>query len=186
MSGLASALVTMTPQEYFAFEETTPLKHEYLDGAIYAMVGATDRHNLIAGNIFVHLHAHRPRGCQVFSTAMKLRVKLAAGEFYYYPDLLVSCAETDRDRLFREEPVLIIEVASPSTLRIDRGEKLNNYRQIPALIEYAIVHQDQPLIEAYRRGNGWRREALKPGEDLILESVGMSLSQSQVYDEIRF
>ncbi len=186
MSGLASALVTMTPQEYFAFEETTPLKHEYLDGVIYAMVGATDRHNLIAGNIFAALRVRRPPGCQVFTMAMKLRVKSAAGEFYYYPDVLVSCSEVDRDRLFREQPVLLIEVASPSTLRIDRGEKLNNYRQVPSLVEYAIIHQDQPLIEAYRRRNDWSREVLKPDQDLVLESVGVTLSQAEVYDEISF
>ena len=186
MSGLAPAFEPMTSQEYLAFEEKTPLKHEYLDGVIYAMVGATDRHNMIAGNVFASLHSRRPPGCQVFISDMKLKLKSTAGEFYYYPDLLVSCSEADRDPLFREQPVLLIEVASPSTLRIDRGEKLNNYRQIPSLVEYAIVGQDQPLIEVYRRRNDWAREVLKPDEDLVLEGVGITLARSLVYDEISF
>jgi Uma2 family endonuclease len=143
MSSLARVSSPMTPEEYFAFEEKTPLKHEYLDGVVYAMVGATDRHNMIALNIAAFLHAARPTGCQ-------------------------------------------IEVASPSTERIDRGEKLNAYRQIPALSEYVIVAQDQPEIEVYRRRNGWVREVLKPGEALVLEGIGITLSPSQVYRDIEF
>jgi Uma2 family endonuclease len=176
----------MTPREYFAFEEKTPLKHEYLNGTIYAMVGATARHNLISLNLAVALRSKRPRGCQVFISDMKLRVKLLTGEFYYYPDVLVSCSAADRDPLFREEPVLLIEVASPSTLRIDRGEKLNAYRQISSLVEYVIVGQDQPSIEVYRRRNNWERETVKASEDLSLESVRGALSHAQVYDEITF
>ena len=176
----------MTPQDYFVFEETTPLKHEFLDGVIYAMVGATARHNTISLNLAVALRAKKPRGCEVFISDVKLKVKHAAGEFYYYPDLLVSCSQTDRDPLFREQPVLLIEVAPPSTVLIDRGEKLNAYRQIPSLIDYVIVGQDQPLIEIYRRRNNWTREVLKPDEDLALEGVTITLSQAQVYEEISF
>ena len=183
MSDRAAAMPPMTPQDYFAFEETTPLKHEYLDGAIYAMVGATTRHNVIAGNIFTVLRSRRPRGCEVFISDVKLKIRHAAGEFYYYPDLLVSYSQTDRDPLFREQPVLLVEVASPSTERIDRREKLTSYREISSLIEYVIVGQDHRLIEIYRRRNGWMREVLKPDEDLVLESVDVTLSQSQIYDE---
>ena len=163
MSDRAAAMPPMTPQDYFAFEETTPLKHEYLDGAIYAMVGATARHNIISLNLAVTLRAKRPRGCEVFISDMKLKMKHAAGEFYYYPDLLVSCSQTDRDPLFREQPVLLVEVASPSTERIDRREKLTSYREISTLIEYVIVGQDHRLIEIYRRRNGWAREVLEAG-----------------------
>ena len=187
MSSLARVSSTMTPQEYFAFEEKTPLKHEYLGGVVYAMVGATDRHNMIALNIAAFLHAARPTGCQVFVSDMKLKVKLMAAEtYYYYPDVLVSCAASDREPLFREQPILLVEVASPSTERIDRGEKLNAYRQIPALSEYVIVAQDQPEIEVYRRRNGWVREVLKPDEALVLEGIGTTLSPSQVYRDIDF
>jgi Uma2 family endonuclease len=176
----------MSPSEYFAFEESTPLKHEYVDGFVYAMAGATDRHNLIAQNLVIALRSLRPAGCQVFISDMKLKVRLMAAEIYYYPDVLVSCAATDRNPLFREQPVLLIEVASPSTERIDRGEKLNAYRQIPSLAEYVIIAQDQPQIEVYRRRTGWVREVLEPDQVLTLECVGLTLPTSEVYTDVGF
>src|SRR5215470_451794 len=112
MSNLAHVTPHMSPAEYFAFEANTPIKHEYVDGFVYAMVGATDRHNLIAQNLLIALRSVRPAGCQVFIFDMKLKVKLMAAEIYYYPDVLMSCSASDRDPLFREQPTLLIEVAS--------------------------------------------------------------------------
>jgi len=186
LARVAPSVSATTPEAYLAFEETTPLKHEYLDGVVYAMVGATDRHNIIALNVASALRANKPAGCQVFISDMKLRVKLLAGEYYYYPDVLMSCSASDRDPLFREQPVLLIEVASPSTERIDRGEKLNAYRQIDTLAEYVIVNQDRPEMEVFRRKNGWAREVLNADMALVLECVGVSLSGEQIYDEVTF
>ncbi len=186
MSNLAHATPHMSPAEYFAFEESAPLKHEYVDGVAYAMAGATDRHNLIAQNLVVALRSVRPAGCQVFISDMKLKVRLTAAEIYYYPDVLLSCAASDRNPLFREQPLLLIEVASPSTERIDRGEKLNAYRQVPSLAEYAIVAQDQPQIEVYRRRAGWVRELLEPDQALTLECIGLTLPISEVYSDVGF
>jgi Uma2 family endonuclease len=186
MSELAATFSPMTPQEYFSFEEKTPLKHEYLDGLIYAMVGASIRHNLIAVNLTTALRSKRPRGCDVFALDVKLRIRLAAGEFYYYPDVLVSCSQTDRHPLYREEPLLIAEVSSPSTVRIDRGEKLSRYREIPSLQEYVIVGQDEPAIEVYRRRTDWVRQMLRSVDDLTLESFGVTLARSEIYDGVDF
>jgi len=186
LARVAPPISPMTPQAYFAFEETTPLKHEYLDGVVYAMVGATDRHNIIALNLASALRANKPAGCQVFISDMKLKVKLTAAEYYYYPDILVSCSGSDREPLFREQPVLLVEVASPSTERIDRGEKLNAYRQIDSLSEYVIVSQDRAGIEVFRRRNGWFREILNADEALVLECLGLTLSGEQIYDEVTF
>jgi Uma2 family endonuclease len=186
MSELAATFAPITVQEYFALEEKTPLKHEYLDGLTYAMVGASIRHNLITVNLAVALRANRPRGCDVFVSDVKLRIRLAAAEFYYYPDVLVSCSATDRHPLYREEPALIVEVASPSTIRIDRGEKLNRYREIPSLQEYVIVGQDEPAVEVYRRRADWTRQMLAPTEGLTLESVGITLGRSEIYEGVEF
>jgi Uma2 family endonuclease len=82
--------------------------------------------------------------------------------------------------------VLLIEVASHSTERIDRGEKLNAYQQIPSLVEYVIVAQDRPEIEVFRRRGGWAREVLKPDDALILDSIGLTLQPSDVYRDIGF
>ena len=184
MSSLAHATPPMSPSEYLAFEETTPLKHEFLNGYVYARVGATDRHNLIAQNLLVALRSARPAGCQVFISDMKLKVRTLAGEFFYYPDVLMSCAAADRNPLFRERPVLLTEVASPSTERIERGEKLNNYSQIPSLIEYLIVEQNQRRVEVYRRRTGWEREVIEPDQPLVLECLGLTLSTSDIYSDI--
>jgi Uma2 family endonuclease len=174
----------MSPAEYLAFEETTPLKHEFLNGYVYAMVGATDRHNLIAQNLLVALRSARPTGCQVFISDMKLKVRTVAGEFFYYPDVLMSCAAADRNPLLREQPVLLIEVASPSTERIDRGEKLNNYRQIPSLVEYVIVEQNLRKVEVYRRRNSWECEVIDADQPLVLECLGLTLTVSEIYSGI--
>jgi Uma2 family endonuclease len=184
MSNLAYVTPRMSPSEYLAFEETTPLKHEFLNGYVYAMVGATDRQNLIAQNLLVALRSARPAGCQVFISDMKLKVRSLAGEFFYYPDVLMSCTAADRNPLLREQPVLLIEVASPSTERIDRGEKLNNYRQIPSLVEYVIVEQNLRKAEVYRRRNGWVCEVIEPDQPLVLECLGLTLSMSDIYSGI--
>jgi Uma2 family endonuclease len=80
--------------------------------------------------------------------------------------------------------VLLIEVASPSTERIDRGEKLNNYRQIPSLIEYVIVEQDRRQAQVYHRRNGWACEVTGPDQPLVLECLGLTLSMSDIYSDI--
>ena len=186
MSNLAYAPPRMSPAEYLVFEERSPVKHEYVDGYVYAMVGATDRHNLIAQNLLIALRSTRPTGCQVFISDMKLKVRLLADEYFYYPDVLMSCEATDRDPLFREQPVLLIEVASPSTARIDRGEKLNNYPQLPSLREYVIAEQDRRQVEIYRRRDGWVREVLDPAQPLVLECVGLTVSMSEICRDIDF
>jgi Uma2 family endonuclease len=175
---------SMTAEEYLALEDSSPLKHEFVDGVVYAMVGATDRHNLIAGNLFASLYGQVPKGCQVFIMAMKLRTVFNNAMHFYYPDVMVACSAADRAPLYREQPSLLIEVASPSTERIDRGEKLNAYRQISSLVEYAIVSQDVTEIEMFRRRSDWKREVLAPGEPLVLESVGLTIPFAQVYREV--
>ncbi|MFZ1104802.1 MAG: Uma2 family endonuclease [Hyphomicrobiaceae bacterium] len=187
MSNLAHATPRMSPSEYLAFEEDAPVKHEYLNGSVHAMAGASPRHNLIAQNLLIALRpTARSAGCQVFISDVKLKVRTLAGEFFYYPDVLMSCTAADRNPLLREQPVLLIEVASPSTERIDRGEKLNNYRQIPSLIEYVIVEQKRHEVEIYRRRNGWVCEVIEPDQPLALECVGLTLSMSDIYSDIDF
>ncbi|MGQ0672839.1 MAG: Uma2 family endonuclease [Hyphomicrobium sp.] len=103
----ANRTTYVTVADYLAAERLTPVKHEYVDGHIYAMGGASDRHNIISGNVFAAIHAHFRERCQVFMADMKLRLRLEAAESYYYPDILVSCAAADRDPYFREQPILL-------------------------------------------------------------------------------
>ena len=141
-------------------EETAAVRHEYVGGMIYAMVAATKRHNRIAGNIYAYLlAASRGGACRAYMETVKLRV---ADDVFYYPGVMVACAEDDP--LVEHSPCLIVEVASPSTQSIDRREKMLAYRKIPALQAYLIVAQDGRRVERH-----WRDES---GEWRQGEAVG--------------
>src|SRR3954470_10458882 len=125
----ASAHHTMTVEEYFHFEERSPVKHEYVAGEVYAMSGATARHNLIAGTIFgLLLGAEQSGPCRVFINDMRLE---AAGDKYYSPDVVVICTPIAELDVVTRDPCVVVEVTSPSTARIDHNEKLDAYRRIP-------------------------------------------------------
>lgn len=176
----------VTFDEYLAFEEASEARHELINGALFAMSGGTDRHNLITGNLFLRIAGPLLGKCQTFQGQMKLRVNHAAGGDGYYPDIMVSCAPTDRERLYRQEPVLLIEVLSPSTERADRGDKLVNYLQIPSLQEYVLVAQDVPQVELMRRRQAWNPEFLFMPDTLVLESVGLTVPVTSIYQTLTF
>jgi Uma2 family endonuclease len=176
----------MTFDEYLAFEDTATVRHELIDGMLFAMSGGTDAHELITGNLFANIRTPLLGKCQVFQAGMKLKVEHARESDGYYPDIIVSCDPADRDRMFRKAPLLLIEVLSPSTERLDRGEKKLNYLQIPSLQEYVLVAQDKPKVEIMRRRTSWTVEELYPGETLTLESVALSLPLADIYRTITF
>lgn len=165
----------MSLDEYLAFEEQSPVKHEYVAGEVYAMSGVTTRHNLITLNITRHLHnAARSHGCKVFATAVKLR---AAADRIYYPDVILACGKAADVELIVEEPSLVVEVTSPSTRGTDRREKLDSYRRIPSLRMYLIVEQRRRHVLAYRRepnGEWLREEFLGQGEIALGEAAGVA------------
>ena len=186
MSGALRKPGRVTFDEYLAFEDATETRHELINGVIFAMTGGTDRHNLICTNLTLVIAGPLKGKCQTFQGQMKLRVAHQTDSDGYYPDLMVSCSPTDREPLYRSEPVLLIEVLSPSTERVDRGEKLINYLNLPSLQEYVLVAQDVPQIEVMRRHAAWQPEFLFLADSLALESVGLRISVSEIYDTINF
>ena len=143
--------------EYLRGELESDIRHEYIAGETYAMVGASDRHGLIALNLATALRpAVRGTPCQVFMTDMKLRLVNGGEEVFYYPDLLVSCDPQDRATYYRTRPCLIVEVLSETTQRIDRREKWLAYTTLESLREYLILSQDRREADLYRREDGWR------------------------------
>ncbi|WP_414040084.1 Uma2 family endonuclease [Acidithiobacillus sp. M4-SHS-6] len=143
-------------QDYLDGEQTSDIKHEYLAGQVLAMAGASDRHGLIAMALGAALHPlARKRGCQLFMADMKVRVDDGDDTYFYYPDLLLSCDPEDRPSpYYRAHPCLIVEIASPSTARIDRREKRFAYRNIAGLREYLIIDQDVRRVDIYRYPEG--------------------------------
>lgn len=189
--GLPAQKTYMTVEEYLAFEEQSPIRHEYVDGAIYAMSGASKNHARIAGNIFSHLNALLyGKKCEPYIVDVKLK---ASSSRYYYPDVVVTCeaaAEDPEDEYLIIQPILIVEVLSPSTQRTDKVEKFNSYQQIPGLLEYIIVAQEEIKVEVYRHykaSDPWQGEVFTEiNESLTFESIGLSLSLSDIYRRISF
>lgn len=175
-----------TQADYLAFEETADVRHELVDGVIYAMVGGSDDHNLIAFNLAMAFANHLPDSCQVFEQSMKLRIRSDVVNDFYYPDIMVSCDETDRERLFRERPVIVGEVLSPSSEREDRREKFQTYKAIDSVREIVIILQDVPQIELYRRDKAWQVEACYLNDDITFPSVGLTVPVRQLYRRTRF
>ena len=174
-------------EDYLSAEEGSGIRHEYVDGEVYAMAGAGEAHNLIAGNVFAGLHSLVRGGpCRVFIADMKLRV--AEWNAFYYPDVMVVCNPADAHSHYKEQPGTVIEVMSPNTESTDRREKLLAYRTLPSLLEYVLIAQDRRHIEVYRRGadGALKHEVLAAGAPLWLESVGASLTQDAVYEDVTF
>lgn len=174
----------LTVAEYLEGEEQSEVRHEYLAGEVFAMAGASDRHNIIAGNLFAALHGQlRGKKCQVFIADMKLRMQVRDEELFYYPDVMVACDPADNARLYRERPAALFEILSESTERVDRREKLWNYCEIPSLEFCALIEQDRMLVTLLRRQHGWRREEFRNPDDLVsLDSIGCSLTLAEIYE----
>ncbi|MBX9696387.1 MAG: Uma2 family endonuclease [Cyanobacteria bacterium] len=164
----ANESLHMSVEEYLMMEESAPVRHEYVDGQVFAMSGATRRHNIITGNVFAILHAElRGSPCRPYVEAVKARIQ--AANCFYYPDVMVACDVFDERSVYTEEPVLIVEVLSPSTAGIDRREKLVNYRLIPTLKEYVIIHQRRKIVELYRKNSEGYWSLFKFGAGHLLE-----------------
>jgi Uma2 family endonuclease len=137
---IAASCLPISIEQYLEAELTAPVKHEYVAGHIYAMVGTSKVHNRIAINLTAALNSHLRGGpCQVFMADVKVYVKNATA--FYYPDVVVACDRGDGDPYVVTKPLLIVEVLSPSTERIDREEKLHNYRQLDSLEEYVLLRR---------------------------------------------
>jgi len=178
----------ISPDAYMEMEMASPERHEYVDGEIFAMSGASSPHNLITGNLYMAFRAHlRGKPCQVFMADIKLRVE--AANCYFYPDLMVTCSETDRQsRYVMNEPLLVVEILSPATALYDRDKKFAAYRQLPSLQEYVLVDAEQTTLDCYRRGEGgeWILHPYVAGETVTLHSLGLSFPIEAAYLDVEF
>lgn len=178
----------VSPEDYLQGEQSSPIKHEYRDGEVYAMAGASNTHVIIAGNMFAMLRNKlRGSGCQAYISDTKAQIESI--NVYYYPDVIVSCDQRDRafDNFLRY-PCLIIEVLSPSTEAFDRGDKFADYRQLESLQEYVLVSQTRKNVECFRR-NSEGQWVLYPygAEDSIhLASIDFRCAIADVYEDVNF
>lgn len=175
----------MSVEEYLERERDSPLRHEYVEGHVYAMAGASDDHNRIAGNIFSFLHsALRGKPCEPFMSDMKAKVSSQRASAFYYPDVLVACDPTDKEKYYRERPVVIVEVLSPETRRTDEREKAIAYRWVSSVKVYLLVEQDCLRITVlHRADNDWRREVIEGRTAALrLDCLRVEIPMERIYE----
>jgi Uma2 family endonuclease len=185
---VGAARVTYTPAEYLRLERAAETKSEYVNGQILAMTGASRAHNLVTGNVFRELSQQLRGGpCEAYVGDMRVRVSQTG--MYTYPDVVVACGEIrfeddHVDTLLN--PVLIVEVLSPSTEAYDRGEKFAHYRRLDSLQEYLLVAQDKVRVERYvRQGDRWILTEHSALDDVVsLDAAGCRVRLSDVYDRV--
>jgi len=171
-------------EDYLAGEEKGEVRHEYIDGQLYAMTGASDRQGLIVSNLVAALRPLlRGRGCQLFANDMKVQLQIAGQNIFYYPDLLLGCDPDDRQTYFRTKPCVLIEVLSEATERIDRREKFLAYTTLPSLQDYLLVSQTRREVWHHRRSREWAPDVVTDGE-LTLDCLGLALPIGLVYEEV--
>ena len=175
----------MSLEEYLESEHTASTKREFVDGHVYAMAGASRAHGTIALNLAALIRpAIRGSGCQAYLADMK--VAPPGNRSVRYPDLVMTCDERDlADEQITRYPKLIVEVLSPGTSAVDRGDKFEEYRRIPTLEEYVIIDSTRVLVEVFRRSaDGWGLKEHGPGSAFRLESIPLEVKVDDLYEDI--
>lgn len=178
----------LSPEEYLALERKAEFKSEYMDGVVYALAGASERHNLVVANIIIALGGQlKGHPGRVYPSDLKVRT--SNSKRFFYPDVSVVCGEiefADDEQHVILNPTMIVEVLSESTAAFDRGKKFLSYQQINSLQEYLLVSQDEILVEGYaRQGNDtWLYTKVMGLEGVLtLPSIECELALKDVYDK---
>ncbi len=172
-------------EDYLAGERDVDIRSEYVDGNIYAMAGASRTHNTISMSFAAFIDNNLKDSCRVWQSDMKVAIQNQKQHFGYYPDIMAACEDDEADEYACTHPVLIVEVLSNSTERVDLKEKFDNYTSIPTLLECVVVSQDVPLVRLFRRHTAWEQESYRAEETFSLESLGLDVPVNQIYQRVR-
>jgi Uma2 family endonuclease len=180
--GEAVRALPLSLTAYLEMEAQSPVRHELVEGVPYAMAGASKAHNLLVQNLaFLLREAVRRRGCRLYTETVKLKI---SDRTVYYPDLMVVCGSPSPHPLYEEAPCLVAEVVSPSTERLDRGEKRWNYLSLPSLEVYLLVGAAEPRVEVYRKvREGVVHEVCAEGR-VLLPCVDIALDLASLYEDV--
>lgn len=171
----------ITIDEYLAGELISDIKHEYEDGYVYAMAGASKSHEKICQNLARKLGNHLENTpCDVYSN---VKAYVSKSKFYY-PDLMVVCGDDNDNEYYSENPILIVEVLSKSTRRKDHTTKRFAYRQIESLREYALIEQEMVHIEISRRSASWDSAHYFLGDEAVFESLDLKIAVEEIYRRV--
>lgn len=182
---IAPRLETISVADYLAGEETSKSKYEYVAGRVYAMAGARNVHNRIASRALVSFGRQLSSSdCEAYNSDTKVRIRRNEHSYFYYPDTMVVCESNPDEDTFQDKPVLIVEVVSESTRRIDEGEKREHYLSIETLHAYVLLEQDQVAARVFARDENNRFvETIYHGHQAVIElaPLNLSLELSELY-----
>jgi len=171
----------ISEEDYLQSELFSETKHEYIDGAVYAMAGASRNHQRITANVLSELLTQlKNTPCEPFASDIKVKV----GGKFFYPDVMVVCKDDSGNDYYTENPVIIVEVLSKSTRRMDETAKKFAYQTLPTLKEYVLIEQDFVDVEVCRRSEGWVSRHYFLGDSVTLDSVGLTLSVADIYQRV--
>ncbi|QPK61790.1 Uma2 family endonuclease [Methylomonas sp. LL1] len=171
----------ISEQEYLQGELIAELRHEYIDGQVFAMAGTSRNHSLLVSNCVQMVTNHlQASPCMTFSSEIKVKTEGC----FFYPDVMVVCDDDQGNDYYTEKPTLIVEVLSKNTRRLDKTTKLAAYRALPSLLEYVLIEQDHVEIEVFRRAQNWFAEHYFLGDSISFESIGLSVGVVDLYHRV--
>ena len=178
---LKYASYKISVEDYLLGELEADVKHEFIDGDVYAMAGASKNHERIAGNVYRKIGNFLENSpCEPFSSDLKVKV----GNDFFYPDVMVVCEDKTENQFFTESPTLLVEVLSSSTRRMDETTKKNAYQSIPSLQDYLLIEQDFVDVELCSRSDGWQSKHYFLGDEVKLESIALTLTVEDIYQRV--
>jgi Uma2 family endonuclease len=182
MGQTAQPSTSLSIDDYLVLEQTATIRHELVDGQLYAMVGATDTHNLIVQGLAVALwYRLRGSGCRVFTETVKVRT----GANIRYPDIFVTCAASDSDPLIKTQPVLIAEVLSDATRRRDWNEKRDEYLQVESLRHYLLLEQSSVHGHCWTRtDSAWALDHVEANGEFELAAFDCKIPLQEIYQQV--
>lgn len=175
---------SLSVEEYLSLEEESTVKHEFVGGRVYSMVGSTNRHNRISTNVVISIGMQlRGKPCQAFNSDTKVRFELDEETRFYYPDVQVTCSPNSLQENYQEAPKVIVEVLSESTRRFDESEKRDAYLSIASLDTYILLEQDAVKAVVYRRtADGFdKTEYSQLSDTIALSSIECELQLQDIY-----
>jgi len=179
----------LSAEEYLQSEESAEFKHEYMDGEVWVMTGATDNHVTIAGNLALLLK-QKLKGTPFRTYISDMKVRVEKADSFFYPDILVSCDDQDRQNsLYKQNPIFIAEVLSPSTEAFDRGKKFTAYRQLDSLQSYWLIDASAPHIDSYTRteNNDWLLHSYNQTDETVkIAALGIEFLLQELYEDTLF
>ncbi|MCX7101538.1 MAG: Uma2 family endonuclease [Methylobacter sp.] len=171
----------ISEEAYLHSEHLSEIKREYIDGAVYAMAGASKNHQRITANVSGEFRTQlKNTPCEPFSSDIKVKV----GTKFFYPDVMVVCKDDTDNVYYTETPVILVEVLSKSTRRRDETTKKMAYQTLSTLKEYVLIEQDFVDVEVCRRSEGWISQHYFMGDSVTFESVGITLSVAEIYERV--